>query len=129
MFFNCVYCVYTGVYLGGVRILQGPRDVHVQRGEVATFPCQYEGTQSFPYWRIGVKLYTALNLPRHHRYSGPKQELVIRYTQHESIRSISYITTDISRGASQEPQTKEVNFFLQALVCVHITFVCIHVVK
>lgn len=76
-YLNCIFCVYI---IGGVRISEGPADVYVRSGEIARFSCHYEGTKTFPHWRIGTTLYTTLSLPRHHHYNFLKQELVVRYT-------------------------------------------------
>jgi len=79
---NCIFCVHI---IGDVRITEGPADLCVGLGEIATFSCHYEGTKIFPYWKIGTArytaLYTTLSLPRHHHYNFLKQELVVRYTK------------------------------------------------
>jgi len=68
--------------IGGVHISKGPVDVHVRNGQVARFPCHNQGTRSFPYWRIGNRLYTTLRLPSQHNYDSVHQELVVRYIHH-----------------------------------------------
>ena len=76
---HSIFVFIFGAYItGGVHISKGPADVYVEIGEMARFPCHYEGTQTFPFWKIGVTLYTTLYLPPHHHYNHLKQELFVR---------------------------------------------------
>lgn len=85
----------TYCFLGGVHINEGPTDIQVHNGQTARFPCHNEGTQSFPYWKIGGTLYTALNLPSQHNYDLFKQELVVRYTRNTIWYSVYRNTNNL----------------------------------